>query len=744
MSQQNLLVELLVEELPPKALKKLDEAFGASVWASLHAQGLVDSDLQTQETVVRTFATPRRLGVWIKGVKTQANDKPLQQKLMPVSVGLDAQGQPTPALLKKLQALGVVSESNDALMDKLQRESDGKTDVLFLNSTAKGVLLQAGLQKALDEALHHLPIPKVMQYQLHSDCELPGWSTVGFVRPAHGLVALHGSDTVPVSVLGLKAGNTTVGHRFEAKQSPLQLRHADDYVHVLQEQGAVIPSYADRSTRMLTELRAKAKQLGCRLEIEPAGLSDDEAVEVLLQHALVQEVTSLVEQPTVMVCQFEEVFLQVPQECLILTMKANQKYFPLLNAAGTLSHHFLIVSNINPQDHSAVVGGNERVVRPRLSDAKFFYDQDRKKSLESRVPGLSKVVYHNQLGTQGDRMQRVCAISQAIARGVSSSDHLGQTLEAQPLHLEEAAVRASRLAKTDLLTDMVGEFPELQGIMGRYYALHDGEDPQVAEAIAGHYQPRFAGDALPSNAVGCVAAMADKMETLVGMFGIGNLPSGDKDPFALRRHALGVTRILVEKPFHLSVGHLIDMAYAAFNPKDIAAFDKNKLEVFFQERLTHYLESKGRALHHIQAVLGAQELTDWSRLTQSLDAVEHFSSLPQSQALAAANKRITNILKKASTEVLPQVNPALLKDSAEAHLFEQLQALSQQANARHEAGDYTGSLQILAGLRESVDAFFNEVMVNVEDPALRNNRLGLLKLLHMQMNRVADLSKLAH
>jgi glycyl-tRNA synthetase beta chain len=442
------------------------------------------------------------------------------------------------------------------------------------------------------------------------------------------------------------------------------------------------------------------------------------------------------------VCQFEEAFLQVPQECLILTMKANQKYFPLLDASGQLSHRFLIVSNIHPQDPSAVISGNERVVRPRLADAKFFYDQDRKKTLESRVSGLNKVVYHNQLGTQGERMQRVCKIAQTVSQALVQADNRLASIQGQSL--VDATVRTARLAKTDLLTDMVGEFPELQGIMGRYYALHDGENALVAQAIAEHYQPRFAGDQLPENEIGLVAAMADKMETLIGMFGIGNLPSGDKDPFALRRHALGVTRILVERQLKISLGTLIDLACAAFVPQQIAAFDKSKLEAFFHERLVHYLEGEGRTHQHVLAVLSAQSLTDWRLLKQSLNAVEHFSQLPQSQALAAANKRITNILKKTTHDVLPQVNVSLLHEAPERHLYEQLQAVSVQADAAFEAGDYTGSLQLLAGLREPVDTFFNDVMVNAQDEAIRNNRLGLLKLLHTRMNRIADLSKLAN
>ena len=571
---------------------------------------------------------------------------------------------------------------------------------------------------------------------------MPGWSSVSFVRPAHGLIALHADQVVNVSVLGLRSGNITLGHRFEAVKTPVLIGHADEYAQTMADDGAVIAGFDDRSLTMLRALRSEAKKMGARLEVEPEGLTDGEAEALLLNNELVQEVTSLVERPTVMVCRFEEVFLQVPPECLILTMKANQKYFPLLDKTRKLSNSFLIVSNINPADASAVIGGNERVVRPRLSDAKFFYDQDQKKTLESRVPGLVKVIYHNQLGTQGDRMQRVCAIAESIAKALAHAGLQLWTRDEQ--QLVSLSVRAARLAKTDLLTDMVGEFPELQGIMGRYYAINDGEDILVAEAIADHYKPRFAGDELPRSDIGRVVAMADKLETLVGMFGIGNLPTGDKDPFALRRHALGVTRILVEEKLKISVSSLLDLALAAFVPESVSAFDKTRLEVFFQERLINFLEADHYPVNHIMAVLGADNLQDWSQVRERLDAVAHFSGLPESQALAAANKRISNILKKSQDAVNTKLDPTLFKEKAEQILFEKLNIVALDAQSLYEAQDYTGSLQALAGLRDAVDAFFNDVMVNAEDAALRLNRLGLLKLLHSHMNRVADLSRLAH
>ncbi len=710
MSTQNLLVELFVEELPPKALNKLGNAFASVLAEQLKAQGLAAAD-----AAVTAFASPRRLAAHVSAVLAQAADKAVQQKLMPVTVGLDAAGNATPALLKKLQALGADVSNPAAAVAALKRAQDGKAEALFYDSVAKGASLAAGLQKALDEALAKLPIPKVMQYQLETDCELPGWSSVNFVRPAHKLIALHGSTVVPVKALGLTAGNQTQGHRFEAKVDPVVVPHADQYAEVLKNDGAVIASFAERRAEIVRQLQAAA---AAKVGGGVKPIEDD---------ALLDEVTALVERPNVLVCEFEKQFLDVPQECLILTMKANQKYFPLLDAAGKLTHQFLVVSNISPADASAVIGGNERVVRPRLADAKFFFDQDRKKTLDSRVEGLSKVVYHNKLGTQGERMARVCAIAKAIGQQVG-----GDLLAKQ-------AEQAARLAKTDLLTDMVGEFPELQGIMGGYYARHDGLPAEIAEAIEDHYKPRFAGDELPRNPVGAVVALADKLETLVGMFGIGNLPSGDKDPFALRRHALGVIRMLIEKNLAIDLSALLALAAPVFGDKITDA--SAALTEFVYDRLAGGLREQGFSAQEVDAVLALQpqRLSD---VAKRLTAVRAFAALPESPALAAANKRIGNILKKAD-EVDAHVNPALLKEDAEKALHAAMQKLLPESTAQFEAGDYTASLQTLAALRAPVDAFFDDVMVNAEEMDLRLNRQGLLKSLHVAMNRVADLSRLA-
>jgi glycyl-tRNA synthetase beta chain len=708
MTHQNLLVELFVEELPPKVLKKLGESFANVLFEQLRDAGLTGAD-----AVVTPFASPRRLAAHVTQVAAQAADKAVQQKLMPVTVGLDASGNATPALLKKLQAMGADVSNPAALLASLKRAPDGKAEALFYDSVAKGATLLQGLQKALDEALAKLPIPKVMTYQLESDCELPGWTSVNFVRPAHGLVALHGSQVVPIKTLGLKAGQQTHGHRFEANVSPLIIQDADSYAATLARDGAVIASFEERRAEIVKQLNAAAAKVG----------GGAKAIE---DEALLDEVTALVERPNVLTCEFEKQFLEVPQECLILTMKANQKYFPLLTAEGKLTHQFLVVSNISPADASAVIGGNERVVRPRLADAKFFFDQDRKKTLASRVDGLNKVVYHNKLGTQGERMARVRGIAKALGQVLGGTE------------LAQAADTAAQLAKTDLLTDMVGEFPELQGIMGGYYARHDGLSHDIADAIEDHYRPRFAGDELPRNQVGLVVALADKLETLVGMFGIGNLPSGDKDPFALRRHALGVIRMLMEKDLALDWRQLLALAVPVFGDK--ITDPSEALTTFLFDRLAGSLREHGYSVQEVDAVL-ALHPARLGQVPKLLAAVRAFAALPESPALAAANKRIGNILKKAD-EVDARVNPALLKETAEQDLHHAMQRLLPESEALYNAGDYTGSLQTLAALRSPVDAFFDDVMVNAEEMDVRLNRQGLLKCLHVAMNRVADLSRL--
>ncbi|MDP1862706.1 MAG: glycine--tRNA ligase subunit beta [Thiobacillus sp.] len=706
MTPQNLLIELFVEELPPKALKKLGESFAATLTESLVSQGLADAD-----AAVTHFATPRRLGVRIENVLSRAADKAVSTKLMPVSVGLDAEGKATPALLKRLAALG----ADDSAVSQLRRAADGKNEVLFYDSVAPGTLLVEGLPRALETAMAKLPIPKVMTYQLAD-----GWTTVNFVRPVHGLVALHGADVVPMSVLGLQAGRNTQGHRFEARINPVVITSADAYAEQMKDDGAVIASFAERRAEIVRQLQASAA---------PSGLKPIE------DEALLDEVTALVERPNVLVGKFEEAYLDVPQECLILTMKANQKYFPLLDAAGKLTNQFLIVSNISPDDASAVIQGNERVVRPRLADAKFFFDQDRKKTLESRVAGLAKVVYHNKLGTQSERVTRVRAIAKWVAEQVGADVN--------------ASDRAAQLAKADLLTDMVGEFPELQGIMGGYYARHDGEDEQVAQAIADQYLVRREETEAVSNLVSEVLQIADRMETLVGIWGIGLKPTGDKDPFALRRHALSVIKSfqlldlmasLDGNSLQLKLDELIEHALSVFPAGLLAENVAEELKLFIYERNANQM-----ALWFDATTVSAvfSKMPPLHEVMKRLRAVKEFATLPESPSLAAANKRVGNILKKAEGEVGAAADPARFVEAAETALFAALSEIAPKADAAFAAGDYTTSLQALAALREPVDAFFDNVMVNADDPALKANRLALLNQLHQTMNRVADISRLA-
>ena len=697
----DLLVEIFVEELPPKALQFLGISFGNTLAQELQSSGLAATGTP------KPFASPRRLAAVIPLVYEQAPGRFVSQKLMPVSVGLTPLGEATPALLKKLASLG----TDGSAVSRLVRRVDGKSEALFFERDVPGVTLAEGLQRALAEALARLPIPKVMQYQLAD-----GWTTVAFVRPAHGLVALHGEVVVPVRALGLESGRTTRGHRFEATRTPVTLRAAESYEQQLRDEGAVIASFEERRAEIVRQLQAASAALSL------APVDDD---------ALLDEVTALVERPNVVACRFDEAFLAVPAECLVLTMKANQKYFPLRSADGKLTNRFLVVSNITPADPSRVIEGNERVVRPRLADAKFFFDQDRKKSLASRLPALDKVVYHARLGSQGERTKRVRAIAAGIAAKAFLNEGHGFAAEVD---------RAAELAQADLLTDMVGEFPELQGVMGGYYARHDGESAAVAEAIEDHYRPRFAGDVLPRGRVGTVVALADKLEVLVGLFGVGQLPSGDKDPFALRRQALGVIRMLMEVPVPIGLAELVAIAVPVFGAA--IADPTAPLLAFFNDRLAASLREQGFSAQEVDSVL-SQPPAQLADLKGRLDAVRAFAALSEAPSLAAANKRVGNILKKSSREAATFVDASLLVEPAERALHNALLDVEGKAAIAFDSGDYTGSLKALAALGKPVDDFFDAVMVNADDAALRANRLGLLAKLHAAMNRVADLSRLA-
>jgi glycyl-tRNA synthetase beta chain len=695
---QTLLIELQTEELPPKALVKLGAAFANGI-----ANGLKARDFLEADSVVTPYATPRRLAVSITKVRATSPDKTIREKVLPVSVALDKEGKPSAPLAKKLAALGF---PNLDIAD-LERAQDGKAESFFYTYSAPGSVLAEGLQPVLEETVAKLPIPKVMSYQR------PDGETVQFVRPVHTLLALHGEQVVPLSLLGLSTGRSTLGHRFLSDGEPITIQHADAYNEALKTQGKVVANSEERKESIRTQLLAKAG-----------------ADQVLMPESLLDEVAALVEWPVVYECRFEEAFLAVPQECLILTMQTNQKYFALTDSAGKLRSRFLIVSNLETDDPSAIVGGNERVVRPRLSDAKFFFEQDKKKSLESRLPLLANVVYHNKLGTQAERTQRVTRLAGAIAKRIGVDVLLAE--------------RGAQLAKADLLTDMVGEFPELQGIMGTYYARNDGEHEEVALAASEHYQPRFSGDALPSTDTGLVVALADKLETLMGIWSIGLQPTGEKDPFALRRHALGVMRMLVEKRLALGISQLLADAAGVFDY--MASFKDPTLDVtsFMLDRLRGLLRDRGFSPNEVEAVL-AQNPDRVDDVVQRLEAVQAFAALPESASLAAANKRITNILKKneAALAKAGAVDPALLQDEAEKTLAAAVARVQPEVDAAFARGDFSGTLKTLAQLRDDVDAFFNDVMVMAEDEALRNNRLALLSSLHATMNRVADISKLA-
>ena len=697
-------VELLTEELPPKALKRLSEAFAESIVDGLRDRGL----LQAASTKT-PYATPRRLAVKITHVLPVAPDQPFTQKLMPASVALDAAGRPTAALRKRLQALGREKLADlwpDAIdgPDRLTREPDGKADAMFLNSVARGTPLQQGLQAALDSAIANLPIPKVMTYQRANGV------SVKFVRPAHRLLALHGADVVPVTALGLDAGRLTDGHRFLGRRD-IAIAAADAYEETLAAEGKVTASFPARRARIVTQLARAAN-----------------GATVIMPEALLDEVTALVEGPAVYEGTFDPAFLAVPQECLILTMQQNQKYFALADAGGKLLPRFLVASNIATTDPAAIIQGNERVLRARLADARFFFDQDRKVRLETRVPKLASVVYHNKLGGQLQRVERVRGLAGDIARMIGA-DH-------------DAAQRAAWLAKADLATDMVGEFPELQGLMGRYYAQHDGEPAAVAAAIEQHYWPRFAGDALPQGPVAQAVALADKMETLAGMFGIGAQPTGDKDPFGLRRHAIGVIRILVEGRLPVPLSDLVTAGFGAFAGIPAVRRADAELENFIYERLRGYLRDLGYTATQAEAVL-CQRPARIDLVPARAEAVRAFAALPEADALAAANKRIVNILRKAGSDVAVAVDRGRLAEGAERDLDEAFHDLAPMVEVACASGAYTGALMALARIKPAVDRFFDDVMVMADDLAIRANRLALLRDVAQTMNRVADISKLA-
>jgi len=692
--QDTLLIEILTEELPPKALPRLMEAFSRGLF-----EGLKEKNFLAPESESRPFATPRRLAVTISHVFARQADRTIERKGPAVATALDADGRPTPALLGFAKSCGVE-------VAKLERQVGDKGEYFVFRAKHKGEPLKNHLAAIVEVALKKLPSPKLMRW---------GAGEAQFVRPVHGVILLHGRIVVPGTVLGLKSGNKTCGHRFLSK-GVITIGHAKDYEKLLKQQGKVLAGFEARREAIAKSLDAVAHKIGQGVRWDLGKAAE-----------LIDEVASIVEWPVVLTGGFDPSFLDVPKECLIISMQQHQKYFPLANAKGVLLPQFLFVSNMQAANPKHIVHGNERVLRARLSDARFFYDQDRKHKLEARTPRLANVVYHNKLGSQLERVGRLVKLAGEIARRLKAD--------------AAAAERAALLAKADLLTDMVGEFPELQGIMGRYYATHDGESPAVAAAIEQHYFPKTAGGALPEQALAVSVALADKLDTLVGIFGIGLAPTGDKDPFGLRRAALGVVRILVEKALPLDAVELLSLARGHFPSGVLAESVAQDLHGFMLERLKPYLRDKGYEPDEIEAVL-ALNPTRFDDLVPRLKALQVFRVLPEAEALAAANKRIRNILRQAGGAPGEHVEPTLLREPAEQRLAQEVEALRARIEPLFRAGDYTAAFRQLAALRAAVDAFFDTVMVMAEDAQLRHNRLALLAGLSNLFLGAADISRL--
>ncbi len=684
---RDLLVEIGTEELPPKALMRLSEAFQRSMGDELAKAGLASQGLTA-------YATPRRIAVLAHGLSERQADTEVQRRGPAVTAAFDAEGQPTRAALGFARSCGVP-------VDQLEQIETEKGRWLAYRVVQPGRSTESLVPSMVTAALAQLPIPKRMRWG-----DLP----VEFVRPVHWVVLLFGDRVIDAEILGVRAGRVTRGHRFH-RAGPLEISHANSYAELLEKEGHVLAAFDQRRDVIRAQVAAKATELGGRAVIDPE---------------LLDEVTSLVEWPVALAGSFEGRYLDIPAEALVATMKNHQKYFHLVDDQESLMAYFIAISNIDSRDMAQVRAGNERVIRPRLADAEFFWTQDRKQTLASRMDRLGAVVFQEKLGSLQDKSRRVAALAAEIA-GLAGSD-------------PALATRAAELSKCDLLTDMVGEFPELQGIAGRYYAAHDGEPEEVAAAMDEQYLPRFAGDQLPSTATGRAVALADRLDTLVGIFGLGQSPTGDKDPFALRRAAVGVLRILIEARLELDLADLLEAAagaYEIFEPAPVAAqvFD------FMMERLRAYYQETGVAPDSFESVLA-------TRPTRPLDfdrrarAVSRFRELPQAASLAAANKRIHNILKKAGVQPAREPDPALLRDPAEKALASELQAVRQRVEPMLDAGGYSEALSQLADLRETVDRFFDEVLVMSDDERLRANRLALLNGVSQLFMRTADISRL--
>ncbi len=700
--QASLLIELLTEELPPKSLLKLSQAFCKGIFEGLKEQGFVAADADYSKLATE-FATPRRLAVLIKDVLTKQPERMTERKGPALASAYDQNEKPTPALTGFAKSCGVE-------ISALQEQSDKKGEYFVFRTQQPGEALEKHLSEIIAGVIKKLPVAKLMRW---------GESDVEFVRPVHGLMMVHGNKVVPGRVLGLQSRNTTSGHRFPGKDE-IDITSADDYETLLENEGKVIASFEKRRNSIKAQLQQAAD--GAK-PIDDADLLD--------------EVTALVEYPVVLTGTFNQEFLSVPQECLILTMKRHQRYFPLFDTGGKLLPKFLLVSNQKADHPQHIIQGNERVLRARLSDAKFFFEQDKKSRLEERVPKLANVVYHNKLGSQLERVERIQLLAGKIARDLSADPVLAE--------------RAAWLAKADLLTGMVGEFPELQGVMGRYYALHDGEQQAVADAIESHYRPRFAGDVLPEEPIVCAVALADKLDILVGIFGIGLIPTGDRDPFALRRHALGLLRILSELKLDLNLDDLLKEACGNF-PSGILleshqrgdVYVPNYMEVtfFVKERAKSYLRGMGYSALEVEAVLDLNPPP--AEYVDRLEAVRSFLSLPEAIGLAEADKRIRNILSKSGGDsVVQMTDESKLKVDEERQLLRIARLLRKQVDALIKDKKFSEALLLTAQVHNPVTVFFDKVMVNVEDKVTRLNRFALLHEVGNLTNQVVNISKLA-
>ncbi len=697
MQKNNLLIELLCEELPPKTQKKLSDTFAEFIVEKLNDNKLID------QKSYEVISTPRRMGVIIQNVISQANNELKRIKLMPKKIGFDANDKPTNPLLKKLESIG----ETEAALKNIIYDQENDQEVLYLDKEFEGVSLKAILPEIVEESIKNLPIAKTMSYQLDD-----GWSTVNFVRPAKNILVKYGSETLSINILGLTSNNQTLGHRFMSNNQVLTINHVDDYTSQLAKEGNVITSFDQRKKRIWDGINSAVKKI-------------DTTFHVKEDHDLLEEVTSLVEMPEIMIGHFEEKYLQVPQECLELTMKANQKYFPILNSKGGLTNFFIITSNLNPKNQQKIIEGNEKVIRPRLADAEFFFKKDQEQSLSYFADKLTTITYHNKLGSQYDRAIRVAKIALEINKALN-------------LKLKDNFEKLALYCKADLLSLMVGEFPELQGVMGHYYALNQGESQSFSQAIEDHYKPRFSGDTLPKDSLGDCMALAEKIETLISLFSINEKPSGEKDPFGLRRNAIGVIRILVEKNIPLDLISIIRKFYPNKQNNEV-----DDLINFIKDRLKNFLKDNEYNALEVEAVTEPIP-HQFNTIIKKLKAIQEFQKLKDAEALISSNKRVSNILKNYNFQKSIAINKSLLIETEEKELANYLDQIGPDTLKKIDQENYIDALSNLVKLKNPIDEFFDHVMVNAEDDKVKQNRYNLLKMLKDTMNAVADISKLSN